>query len=90
MKNDWNKNKIDIIYKKEFGKFITFWRFNTALLLLNYSGKPKERNFFYKKINQSTFLQISEKNFYNLLLKLPFPVFMFLISPMYYIYKRIK
>lgn len=77
------------IYTKEFIKFYDFWRFTTALQLLNYQSKSDDASRYYLKI-KSMILSSNNISLYNILLLLPFNIFKSLLSPLYTLYKRRK
>ncbi len=85
---DWkNKGNID---RKDFAfiHFFNFWRFNTALLLLNYSGVKKERQDYYQHIGKMCIGKYHD--LYSFLLKMPFSVFILSMTPIYSLYKKLK
>lgn len=71
----------------EYNKFISYWVFNTSLLLLNFEGDVKSQRQYYKK------LQMLAKqcglNLYSCSLLLPYNLYMLIMKPLYNIYKRI-
>lgn len=78
----------DEIKKEDFPfkeHYISFWKFNTALLLLNFNGSTKEKIDFYNSIKQIR----SGINIYTLILKLPYWLFKLVLFIPYTIYKRL-
>lgn len=84
---DWNNGKIEKQIEESFNSFFNYWRFVTALQLLNFDGDNNECVNYYNKISQ---LSIGKNNsVYSLFLKLPFWCFS-MIRPIYNYYKKRK
>ncbi len=88
--NDWNSGAINTKYKKSFCQFITFWRFNASLLLVNYNGDIIERKMLFNKINSSQLKNYQSFGIYSILLYMPFDLFIFFFNTIYYCYKKIQ
>lgn len=84
---DWEGGNISAEYRKDYFRFIDFWRLNTALLLLNYNGSYKERNNYYSQI--AKIVKENEINLHSCMLKLPYCIFFLLAKPAYSLYKKI-
>lgn len=82
------KEKTEDIYTKEMNRYINFWRFNTALLLLNFEGTINEQRKLYTKIQD--FENESHFDLYNIILKLPYKLFRLIIRPIYLLYKYLQ
>lgn len=88
LKKDWDNEKITNECCADFIRFFDFWRFNTALLLLNYSGTEEERKGYYLQISN---MRIGKNaGIYVLLLSMPFFLFSSTLGTVYRLYKRIK
>ncbi len=84
---DWNDGKIEKNIENSFSSFFNYWRFVTALQLLNFDGDNNECSNYYNKISQ---LSIGKNNsIYSLFLKFPFWCFS-MIRPIYNYYKQRK
>lgn len=84
---DWNNGKIEKKIEESFSSFFNYWRFVTALQLLNFDGDNNECLNYYNKISQ---LNIGKKIcVYSLFLKFPFWCFS-MIRPIYDYYKKRK
>ena len=84
---DWNNQKISKEVEKSFASFFNYWRFVTALQLLNYDGDDTECQCYYNEISK---LNIRKYNtIYSLFLLLPFKGFS-MIRPIYMYYKNRK
>lgn len=85
--SDWLQGKIENHIEKSFSSFFNYWRFVTALQLLNFDGDNTECLAYYNKISQ---LSIGKYNtIHSLLLMLPFKGFS-MIRPIYNYYKYRK
>lgn len=88
LREDWNNGKIGLENSIDFIHFFDFWRFNTALLLLNYSGTKEEQKEYYRQISN---MHIGKNaDIYALLLNMPFFLFSSSIGSIYYLYKKMK
>ena len=67
-------------------RFVSFWAFNTALVLLNVDSNIDSKKMYYNNIRNLVGKNIS--NLYSLILHLPYRVFSFLITPIYTIYRK--
>lgn len=74
-------------YKGEFVKFYNFWRFTTALQLLNYQGPNNEVIDYYHKIQSSSIKKCLSLHYVALLL--PFMLFKLIFKPLYILYKKL-
>lgn len=84
---EWNSGEAIVSRDSTFIRFFDFWRFNTALLLLNYSGTRKEQRRYYQQLSN---MCIGKHNsLYSSLLSMPFFIFLILMGPIYYMYKRL-
>lgn len=84
---DWKVGNIPAKYENDYLNFMNFWRLNTALLLLNYDGNYKERRICYSKLQE---IEKSKAwSLHSFVLKLPFWAFYILVSPIYFMYKRL-
>ena len=84
---DWNSGKTIVSRDPDFVGFFDFLRFNTALLLLNYSGTRKEQRRYYQQLSNMCIGKCS--SLYSFLLSMPFLMFLISIGPIYYVYKRL-
>jgi len=85
--SDWNDGKIEKQIEKSFSSFFNYWRFVTALQLLNFDEGDNECLSYYNKISQ---LNLGKNNsIYSIFLKLPFWCFS-MIRPIYNFYKKRK
>lgn len=50
LKMNWDNGEIAIECCPNFVRFFNFWRFNTALLLLNYGGTNREAKEYYRQL----------------------------------------
>lgn len=66
--------------------FLDFWRFNAALLLLNYAGSYKEARNYYNRLQD--IIEYKFNGIYSVLLQIPFDFFYFLFKPVYFLYKK--
>lgn len=66
--------------------FFDTWRFNTALLLLNYVGSFSEAQKYYKQLK--SMMKYKSKSFYFYCLKMPFIFFYLIFKPAYFLYKK--
>lgn len=66
--------------------FFDSWRFNAALLLLNYMGSFSEAQKYYKQLK--SMMEYKSKSFYFYCLKMPFIFFYLLFKPAYFLYKK--
>lgn len=80
---DRNNNSLVL----EYNKFISYWAFNTSLLLLNFDGDVKSQRQYYKKLQMLA--KLCGLNVYSCTLLLPFDLYMLIMKPLYNIYKRI-
>lgn len=64
--------------------YISFLKFNAALLLLNFNGTKGEKKDLYKQIKQIKSFQL---NIYNIILAFPYWLFNLLFTPIYKAYK---
>ena len=81
------KNGTDIFFDKtKVFHFFDFWRFNTALLLLNYSGTYSEAQEYFKQLK--SMMIYKSKGFYFYCLRIPFVLFYLLLKPVYFLYKK--
>ena len=85
--NEWNSGKTIVSRDPAFIRFFDFLRFNTALLLLNYSGTRKEQRRYYQQLGNMCIGKYND--LYSFLLSMPFFIFSILIGPIYYVYKRL-
>ena len=83
---DWNSLKINEEFSSQFVAFFNYWRFVTALQLLNFAGTKEESLIYYNQI-KSYKINKFNKGLYHIILKLPFNIFT-LIKPIYHIYKK--
>lgn len=90
MMEGWKKGLIKYEYKKEFTFMLNFYRFNTALLLLNFSGTINEACQCYKMLQSDSLGCLDDNSIRSLLLKMPFSLFFLLMFPPYFIYKIIS
>ncbi|MCM1872761.1 glycosyltransferase family 2 protein, partial [Bacteroides thetaiotaomicron] len=88
MKLDWENRCICNNYAECYAHFFNFYRFNTALLLLNYSGNFDERRNYYNQIS-SLKNGVCDKGGVSLIFQLSFYFFYMLFNPLYFVYKRI-
>lgn len=88
MKLDWENRCICNNYAECYAHFFNFYRFNTALLLLNYSGNFDERRNYYNQIS-SLKNGVCDKGGGSLIFQLSFYFFYMLFNPLYFVYKRI-
>lgn len=72
----------------DFIRFFDFERFNTALLLLNYSGTRQEQQGYYRQLEEMCIG--THTNVYSILLNMPFFMFLLLMKPTYYFYKIVS
>ncbi len=86
MKADYLKGAIKREYNDDFIRFIDFYRFCGALMMLQMDKEEKEtKKEIYRQIkNQGLGKSVS---LYGKLLRLPYPVFTSVISPLYKWYK---
>ena len=82
---DYDKGLIGKEYFKDICRFIDFWRFNSALLLLNSSENTSSRKKYLKSIKDVN--RFNCTNRYSILLNLPF--FLIIARPPYILYKKI-
>lgn len=88
LKNDWSNGKITAENNTDFIRFFDFWRFNTALMLLNYAGTKEEQRGYYLQISD---MRIGRNDgIYAFLLNMPFFLFSSLIGSIYFLYKKVK
>lgn len=66
--------------------YVSFWKFNAALLLLHFEGTNKQRKDLYNRIQQIR----SKYGVYNLLLSLPFWAFFSIVFLPYTLYKSLQ
>lgn len=85
--NEWNSGKTIVSRDPAFIRFFDFLRFNTVLLLLNYSGTRKEQRRYYQQLGNMCIGKYND--LYSFLLSMPFFIFSILIGPIYYVYKRL-
>lgn len=71
----------------EMYSYLSFQRFNTALLLINYSDELDDRKKYYSLINSKKY-NSKRVNIFSILLSLPFVLFAALLKMPYKIYKR--
>ncbi len=71
----------------EYNKFISYWVFNTSLLLLNFDGDVRAQRQYYKKLQKLA--KQCGFNIYSFSLLLPYNLYMLIMKPLYNIYKRI-
>ena len=74
-------------FNSEYNEFISYWIFNTTLLLLNFDGDLKSKRQYYSKLQM-----LAEQcglNIYNCVLLLPYNLYVIIMKPLYKIYKRI-
>lgn len=71
----------------EYNKFISYWVFNTSLLLLNFDGDVRSQRQYYKKLQMMA--KLCGLNVYSCALLLPYDLYMLIMKPLYNIYKRI-
>lgn len=90
MVSDWEKETINHKYVNEFTYMINFYRLNTSLLLLNYSGSNKEALHYFNQLNTGRLASFTSYSLQAILLKLPFPCFKILLSPIYFLYKYLN
>ena len=84
---DWSSGKSVVSRDPDFVGFFDFMRFNTVLLLLNYSGTRKEQRRYYQQLSN---MRIGKRNnLYSSLLSMPFLMFLMSMGPIYYVYKRL-
>lgn len=84
---DWNSGNTIVSREPDFVGFFDFLRFNTVLLLLNYSGTRKEQRRYYQQLSNMCIGKRS--SLYSFLLSMPFLMFLMSIGPIYYVYKRL-
>ncbi len=84
---DWNSGKTIVSRDSDFVGYFDFLRFNTVLLLLNYSGTRKEQRRYYQQLSNMCIGKRS--SLYSFLLSMPFLMFLMLMGPIYYVYKRL-
>jgi len=77
-------------FREEANSFITFHRFNVALFIMNNKDELAKKFIMYKKINSKELKKFDNKSILAYLLKLPLPLFIFLIYLPYKFYKRIQ
>ena len=82
---DYEKGLICKEYYYDMCRFIDFWRFNSALLLLNSTKNISERKKFLELIKKTN--KYKCVNLYSILLKMPF--FLIFAKPPYILYKKI-
>ena len=85
--NEWNSGKTIVSRDPAFIRFFDFLRFNTVLLLLNYSGTRKEQRRYYQQLGNMCIGKYND--LYSFLLSMLFFIFSILIGPIYYVYKRL-
>lgn len=88
LKMNWDNGEIAIECCPNFVRFFNFWRFNTALLLLNYGGTNREAKEYYRQLKNMSVTK--PYGLYAFLLELPFPLFFLSMKPVYYLYKRLN
>ena len=79
---DRNVNSLE----SEYNKFISYWIFNTSLLLLNFDGDVRSQRQYYSKLQR--FAKPCSLNLYNCALLLPYNLYVAIMKPLYNIYKR--
>lgn len=90
MMDDWKTGTVNSIYRNEFACLINFYRFNTALLLLNFSGNIKQAHYYYNLLKSNHLNSLENNSYYFRLLKLPFFLFLIFIYPPYFVYKLLS
>ncbi len=83
--NDKKNNILDDFLNTYYFMF-DFWRLNTAMLLLNYDGSPKDSKRYYLQLKELKHRGYA--NPYSLVLGLPFTMFKIIGTVAYKIYKR--
>lgn len=79
--NDDIENKYSVVRNK----YLSFWKFNAATLLLNFDGSLSTKRILYKSIKN---IKSRYTNFYYISLILPFQLFNIIFSIPYYLYKK--
>lgn len=75
-------------FKNEFTGFYDFYRFVSALQLLNYQGDYKQAKKYFQEIKSLKYN--SDFSIHSLALSLPFRIFKTILSPAYCLYKKRK
>jgi glycosyltransferase involved in cell wall biosynthesis len=85
--NDFTKKKELKSLNKDMINYLSFLRFNTALLLINNSDTLNNRKKYYKVIKSRKYNN-NNHTFYTTLLTLPFLLFVAIFKLPYYLYKK--
>lgn len=72
-------------FPRDFGRYLDFYRLNTAVLLLNFDGTRENTRNYYKQIQ--ALKPACHNSPYSLPLRLPFSLFS-LLRPLYLLYKK--
>lgn len=87
MIQDWENGAVNQEYKNEFAHMFNFYRFNTALLLLNFSDTMGKAWYYYNLLRNNFVTLFNNNSLYSRILNLPFPLFLIFIYPFYSVYK---
>lgn len=85
---DIKTNHYYTYYSIECDRFISFWAFNTALLLLNFNGDKSLIVRYYQILQQ--ILNGYSRGIYGFIMKMPYRLFCILVKPVYNVYKRMS
>ncbi|SHG28937.1 Glycosyltransferase involved in cell wall bisynthesis [Flavobacterium fluvii] len=85
-----SKSKIYDKIFKEANSFITFHRFNVALFIINNSDTISKKKIMYNRLNTREFYVFTDYGVMSKLLRLPFPIFNYLLYLPYNLYKRVQ
>lgn len=88
MRNQFSCDRDLQEFKDDFSGYYDFYRFVSALQLLNYQGSYKQAKKYFEEIKSLKY--DSDFSIHALALSLPFRVFKTILSPAYRIYKKRK